>query len=672
MQILLTDCAGFCFGVERAVDIACEAAKKGDNVFTLGSLIHNKQVTKKLKELGVEQIESIENAPNSSTVIIRAHGIAIDVHKKLESLNINFIDATCPFVKKIHRIVSNCYNKGYRIIIFGDELHPEVIGINSRCNYTAAIVQSTNELAEIATSQKVCLVAQTTSSKDGWEDVKAFVQAQFENALIYDTICNATFDRQEQAKEVAKKVEAMIVIGDKHSSNTKKLFEICSFICKETYLIETASELPQSVFDKCVVGITAGASTPQWIIKEVISIMSEEKTSNELNFAEEIDKSLVNLKTGDIVKGIVIGTSPTEVYVDIGFKADGVIPADQLTDDPNMPIEQLVNIGDEIEAFVYRVSDVEGTVGLSVKKLKNIAARKKLEQAAETKEVLTGKVIEAVNGGVIVSYADIRVFVPASMASLRFLQDLNVLVGQEVSFRIIENNQRRRKLIGSIKSVMEEIDKKQKDEFWSNAEIGKDYEGVVKSLTDFGAFVDIGGIDGLVHISELSWERVKHPSDILNVGDKINVFIISMDKEKNKVSLGFKRKEDNPWLKAQEQFEVGDVVTVKIVRLVAFGAFAELLPTVDGLIHISQISNERIAKPSSVLSVGQEVSAKITNIDWENKKISLSIRALLEDEPEVAAEEVFDEEPAEQTVDEQVAEPEEEPAEQVDDVQPEE
>lgn len=634
MEMFLAQSAGFCFGVKRAIDIAYQTADESNNkVYTLGPIIHNEQVINRLKELGINEIDSLDSITENSTVIIRTHGVAPEIYESLISSNIDFIDATCPFVKKIHKIVREYHNKGYKIIIFGDKNHPEVQGINGWCDYSAYIVENLSQIENSETSDKVCIVAQTTFSKEIWKKIKEFAKTSCKDVLLFDTICSATYERQKEAKEIAEKSDCMIVIGGRHSSNTKKLFDICAKLCPNTFHIETVSELPKSVLDRNAIGVTAGASTPEWIIKEVISIMSEEeKRVGELSFAEQLDESLVNPKTGDIITGTVISITPTEVYVDIGFKADGVIPLDQLTSDPDAKPEDLVTLGGEIEAFVYRVSDIEGTVGLSVKKLTSLAAKKKLEEALETREVLKGKVVDAVNGGVIVSYSEMRVFVPASQASVRFLKDLKSLVGQEVSFRIIEINQRRRKLIGSIKSVEEETRKLQLESFWSTAEIGKEYDGVVKSITDFGVFVDIGGVDGLVHISELSWGKIKHPSEVTSVGDTLRVFIISLNKETNKISLGFKRKEDNPWLKAQEMYNVGDVVNVKIVRLVAFGAFAELLPTVDGLIHISQISVERIIKPSSVLSIGQEVDAKITNIDWENKKISLSIRALIEPE----------------------------------------
>ncbi|MDD3765761.1 MAG: bifunctional 4-hydroxy-3-methylbut-2-enyl diphosphate reductase/30S ribosomal protein S1 [Eubacteriales bacterium] len=632
MKINLAKSAGFCFGVKRAISIAYETAdkQKKSTVYTLGPLIHNAQVIDKLRLLGIFEADRVEDISKGSTVIIRTHGVAPEIYDQLERINANVIDATCPYVRKIHKIVKEYHNKGYKTIIFGDPNHPEVQGINGWCENCAEIVQDLHEFECKANGEKICLVAQTTSSKEIWEKIKKNAKTSCKEVLIFDTICSATDERQSEAKKMAENSDCMIVIGGRHSSNTKKLFDICSSICPETYHVETASELPKSVFDKCIIGVTAGASTPEWIIKEVINFMSEKTTMEEMNFVEELESTLVNPTTGDIVKGTVIGITPTEVYVDIGFKMDGVITADELSSDSDLKPEEVVKIGQEIEAFVYRVSDKEGVVGLSVRKLAAIESRKKLEEALETKEILTGKVIDAVRGGVIVLYNESRVFIPASQASDRYLQDLSSLVGTKVQFRITEINPRRRKVVGSIKSVLQEVKQKKFEEFWANAEVGKEYEGVVKSITDFGAFVDIGGIDGLIHISELSWSMINHPSEVLNVGDNVKVYILSLSKEDNRVSLGYKRPEDNPWIKAQAMYNVGDVVKVKIVRLVSFGAFAELLPSVDGLIHISQISTERIPNPSSVLSVGQEVEAKIIAIDWENKKISLSIRALLE------------------------------------------
>jgi len=635
LEIILAKSAGFCFGVKRAIDIATDVAKNSSmDIYTLGPLIHNDQVVNNLKEIGVNEINEIFSIPQNSEVIIRTHGVSRKTYDELRNRNIEYIDATCPFVKKIHRIVYEYYNKGYKIIIVGDTEHPEVMGINGWCMDSAIIVNSPEQFSEIPLTNEVCLVAQTTFSLEMWEKIKKIAKNSCKEVLIFDTICSATEERQNEAKIIASKVEAMLVIGGRHSSNTKKLVDICRAVCPETYHIETLSELPPAVLHKCIIGVTAGASTPEWIIKEVIGNMSEEKiieNTNELSFAEELEKSMVTLKTGDIVKGTVIGITATEVYVNLGAKADGVIPVGELSDDPAVLPEDIVKVGAEIDVFIVRVNDVEGTVLLSKKKIDSIAGWKKIEGALESQEILEGKVVEAVNGGLIVLSHGVRVFVPASQASAKFVQDLSVLVGNDVSFRIIDLNPRKRKIVGSIKSVASEVQKQNLEAFWSTAEIGKEYDGVVKSLTDFGAFVDIGGVDGLVHISELSWSRIKHPSEVLKVGDTLKVNVIGLDKEKNKISLGYRKQIDNPWNIAKETLHVNDVVTVKIVRLVPFGAFAEILPSVDGLIHISQISTERIEKPASVLSIGQEVQAKITELDLEKQKISLSIRALMED-----------------------------------------
>lgn len=654
MELKFAKTAGFCFGVKRAMNIAFE--QKGTNIYTLGPLIHNEQAVMKLKKQGIVSVDDVDEIPNGSKAIIRTHGVCKNVYERLEEKEIEIIDATCPYVKKIHNIISENYKNGYNIVIAGDENHPEVIGINGWCDNKAVIIKNEQFKMDFDSSKKYCFVAQTTFSLDVWKKIKKYVKNTCQSAVIFDTICSATKDRQSEAEILAKETDAMIVIGGKHSSNTLQLVEVCKRNNAKVFHIETVKELPDAVFYIPVIGVTAGASTPDWIIKEVKNTMSEEKmVDTELNFAEELEKSLVSLHTGDIVKGTVIGITPTEVYVNLGSKADGIIPVSELSDDDTLSPEDIVKVGEEIEVFVVRVNDVEGTVKLSKKKIDSIAGYKKVEAALETKEILSGKIVEAVNRGVIVLTNGVRVFVPASQTNTRRGEDLEALVGQTTELRVIDVNIRRRKIVGSIRSVASEAKAKQLEEFWAGAEVGKEYEGTVKSLTSFGAFVDIGGIDGLVHISELSWGKIKHPSEVVNVGDKITVFILALDKESNKISLGFKKASENPWKIIEEKYNVGDVVRVKVVRIFPFGAFAEIIPYVDGLIHISQISTERIDKVSSALSIGETVDAKITSIDLENKKISLSIRELLE--PEVYAEENKEEASSEEiTVEEETEE----------------
>ena len=654
MNVKLAKYAGFCFGVKRAMDIVTEEAEKtNEKIYTLGPLIHNEQVVEQLEKKGVYSVDDISQIPDKSTVIIRTHGVPKIYYEILDTKKCKIIDATCPFVKKIHNIVYKNFKNGNQIIIVGDSNHPEVIGINGWCDNSALIISTVEDFGKINIEKPVCMVVQTTFSLKVWNNIKKFVKTSCQTVQIFDTICSATEDRQNEAEQLAKSVDTFVVIGGRHSSNTKKLVDICRSRCADTYHIETVSELPNETWKNRNIGVTAGASTPEWIIKEVISKMSEEKVmevTDEISFAEELEKSLVSLKTGDIVKGIVIGVTPTEVYVDLGSKADGIIPVGELTEDPSVSPEDIVKVGDEIDVFVVRVNDVEGTIKLSKKKLDIIAGQKKFEVAVETKEILEGKVVEAVNGGVIVISNGTRVFVPARQAASKFVQNLETLVGTNVQFRLIDFNPRRRKIVGSIKSVTDEIAAKALEEFWASAEVGKEYTGTVKSLTNFGAFVDIGGVDGLVHISELSWGRVKHPSDVLKVGDTVKVYIIALDKEKNKISLGYKRAEDNPWEIIKTKIALDDVIKVKIVRIVSFGAFAEIIPNVDGLIHISQIANKHIETVSSVLKVGDEVDVKVTEFDVENKKISLSMRALLEPEKvEEPTEEAVSEETVEET-----------------------
>lgn len=638
IEIVLAETAGFCFGVKRAMDIIYDSVKNNDiKIYTLGPIIHNTQVVNDLCSKGVQVVNEIEEiADKEATVVIRTHGVSKKLYHKLKEANLSYIDATCPYVKKIHKIVEKHYNEGYQIVIIGDPNHPEVQGINGWCEHSAIIIRDFNDINEsqLLGFNKFCIVAQTTMNRSTWKDITEYFKKNFSKVLVFDTICNATNARQSEAERISKRVDIMIVIGGKHSSNTQKLAQICRANCKNTYHIETFEEIPDNIdFHNKKVGITAGASTPTWIIKEVINKMTEkenlQETKENMDFAELFEQSMVTLNTGDIMKGTVIGVSNTEVFVDLGYKSDGIIPVDELTDDPSANPKDIVNVGDEIEVFVVRVNDGEGNVLLSKKKLDMIRGWEYIESAFENQTIVKGKVIQVVDGGVIVLAHGIKIFVPASQASDRYLTDLNVLMNSNVSLYITDINKKRKKVVGSVRKALEEEKKAKLEEFWNNIEVGKRYTGVVKKLTDFGAFVDIGGVDGLVHISELSWGRIKHPSEVLNEGDTAEVYVIDFDKEKNRISLGFKKAEDNPWEIAKTKFNVGDVVQGKVVRLVDFGAFVELIPGVDGLVHISQIANKRITKPSDVLTVGEEVQAKIIEMDPDNHKISLSIRELL-------------------------------------------
>jgi len=648
VQIKIAKTAGFCFGVDRAVKKAFEAADNYDKVVTLGPIIHNPQIVSQLEEKGVTVVDLPQQVPQGATAVIRSHGVGKWVYDYLDQNGISYVDATCPFVAKIHHLVSEHSGQGRRILVAGDASHPEVQGIVGFCQGPVKVFKSAQELEKITqeepdwTKNPAIMVAQTTFNVQEWRKSSDFAKKVYTNLIIFDTICNATEMRQQEAIVLAKESDYMVVIGGKNSSNTRKLAEICQGYC-ETFHIERAEELPKfDLSTSFVIGVTAGASTPACIIKEVQETMSEFIINEELSFGELLDQSFKSTYNGKKETGVVVGVTPTEVQVDIGTKHTGYVPLHELTDDPSAKIEDLVKVGDEIELLVVRVNDVEGTVVLSKKRLDAIAGMMKVQDAAENGEILEGNVIEAVKGGVIVSTNGVRVFVPASQASLSRIENLEELVKEHVSLKILECKdigRGRKRIIGSMKAVLKEQRKAQEEEFWSSVEVGKKYTGAVKSLTSYGAFVDLGGVDGMIHISELSWNRIKHPSEVVAVGDMLEVFVKEIDAEKHKISLGYKNEKDNPWEILKNEYPVGTVTKVKIVSTTTFGAFAQIIPGIDGLIHISQISNERVNKVADVLNVGDEVEAKVTEIDFEKKRVSLSMRAVNE-----AAEEAADEE----------------------------
>ena len=644
MNVTVAKSAGFCFGVSRAVELVEHSAGQGGRTLTLGPIIHNRHVVERFEKMGVRVIEQPEDASAGDTVIIRSHGVSRDVYKRLEAQGATIIDATCPFVKRIHKIVSQAEQEGKLPIIIGTPTHPEVEGIAgwcTRCKVFADAVSLENWVREeaIPADLPVCMVSQTTSTEFLWKKCVQFAKKQFTYLQTFDTICRATECRQREASELSQRCGAMVVVGDLKSSNTGRLAMICREHCDKVFLVDNASELNLDDFRGVSdVGITAGASTPAWIIKEVNKTMSE--TTNveavqEENFAELLEQSIKTLNTGDKVVGTVTGIGNTEVQVDLGTKHAGYIPYDEVSTDSSVKPEDVLKVGDEIEVFVVRVNDQEGTVQLSKKKLDGLKVWDDMAKYVEDKTTIDAVITEENKGGLVANVKGVRVFIPASQSGIAKGGDMAAMVGKPVQLKITEVNRARRRAIGSIRAVNAEARKAAQEKIWSEIEVGKKYHGTVKSLTSYGAFVDIGGVDGMVHVSELSWNRIKTPADVVKVGDEIDVYVISFDPEKHKISLGYKTDEMNPWNQFMSKYSVGDVVEAKIVKLMTFGAFAEILPGVDGLIHISQISDRRIGKPEDVLSEGQVVQVKITDIA-ENKRISLSIRALLEQDPEDA------------------------------------
>ena len=641
MRLELARSAGFCYGVRRAEQMAEMAAEEGRPCVMLGPIIHNRDVIAYLESIGVGLVDTPEEVPPGTAVLIRSHGEGRPVHEALARLGRPVIDATCPNVSRIHQIVSRAEEGGRQVLIIGTRTHPEVAAIAGWCR-RPVVLEGVAELSnwlETAPERRdipLTMVSQTTSTRFIWDSCVEKAKKECTNLKIFDTICNATCKRQSEAQALAARSDAMVVIGGRESSNTKRLAELCGALCPMVVWIERAAELePSNLCRKASIGITAGASTPEWIIKEVYDKMSDENIEIEESFADMLEKSIKTLNTGEKVTGVVTGITPTEIYVDLGTKHAGYIPVSELTDDPTAKVEDLVKIGDEIETYVMRVNDQEGVVTLSKKRLDTVKSWDDIEQAREEHTTVEGVVTEENKGGVVVSIKGVRVFVPASQTGLPRETPMSQLLKQHVRLRITEVNRARRRVVGSIRAVEAEERAAKAAEVWANIEENKRYTGTVKSLTSYGAFVDIGGVDGMVHISELSWSRIKHPSEVVSVGDTVEVYVISFDKEKKKISLGMKDRSQNPWEAFTGKYQPGDVANVRVVKLMTFGAFAEVVPGVDGLIHISQIADHRIDKPGDVLSEGQMVDVKIIDIDYDNKKVSLSIRALLEggDEP---------------------------------------
>ncbi len=648
MNVRLGKYAGFCFGVDRAVNLVYEAVNAGEKVCTLGPIIHNRHMVDKFSSLGVGVIEDATQAEPETTVVIRAHGITRSQEELLSKAGVKVVDATCPFVKRIHKLVWEAEQEGRIAVVIGTRSHPEVQGIASWCPHgkvfeTAEELENWAKNGEISADSPICLVSQTTLTANLWNLCVKIAKKQFTNLKVFDTICRATEYRQKEAAKLSEVCQAMVVVGDPKSSNTCRLAAICREHCSKVSLVGQASELDLALFSGVTdVGITAGASTPAWIIKEVNNTMSEittVETGIEQSFEEMLEQSIKTLNTGDTVLGIVTHIGTTEVSVDLGTKPAGYISCDEVSADPNLKPEDVLKVGDEIEVFVVRVNDQEGTCQLSKKKLDGIKVWDEINEACENKTAVEAVISEENKGGLVATVKGIRVFIPASQSGVAKGGDMAAMVGQTVKMRITEVNRPRRRVIGSIRAVSSEVRKAAAEKIWSEIEVGKKYHGTVKSLTSYGAFVDIGGVDGMVHVSELSWNRIKNPAEVVKVGDEIDVFVISFDAEKRKISLGYKTAEMNPWNQFNAKYAVGDVAEAKIVKIMTFGAFAEILPGVDGLIHISQIADRRIGKPEDVLAEGQEVTVKIIDVDAESKRISLSIRALLNAEPEAEAEE---------------------------------
>lgn len=653
-NIRVAESAGFCFGVKRAIEMAYEAIGVEPKLYSYGQLIHNKTVTDDLASKGLQIVENLDGL-TEGTLLIRSHGVGKALYDEAEAKGLKILDGTCPFVKKIHNIVHEKLAEGMGIIIVGDGTHPEVIGINGWCENAAVILEDEEaaKTKEIPEKEKYAVVVQTTFRQAKFDKILEILQDRGVNMEVHNTICSATEKRQTEAEELSKTVDKMIVIGGKNSSNTQKLVEICAKNCGNTVHIETICDLVLNNFGKDdKIGITAGASTPPAIIKEVVVTMSEALEnavqnlggSEEATFEQMLEESLVTLHTGDVVKGTVIQVVNEEVSVNLGFKSDGIIARGEFSSDPTVIPSKTVQPGDEIEVFVVRVNDGDGNVMLSRKRIEAQKGIEEIEAAYNDKAVVTGTVTNVVKGGLIAVVNGVNVFIPSSQVSNRFIEDLSVFNGQELEFNIIEVDRVKRRFIGGRKALVEQEIAAKRAALFETIQAGSRVNGTVSRLTDFGAFVDLGGVDGLIHISEMSWGRISNPKEVLKEGQEVEVFVLDVDKEKGKISLSLKDADKNPWKLAAEKYAVGSIVEGKVVRMVPFGAFVELEPGVDGLVHISQIANKHVVKPEDELKVGEIINVKVLEVNPEQKKISLSKRQADAPVEEAPAEEAATEE----------------------------
>lgn len=628
-EVILAEYAGFCFGVSRAVNLTAEWLKEAP-AYSLGDLIHNQSLVRELSAQGLQPLydqKTIEQLKDQR-VVIRAHGISKELEKILRSQGNELLDTTCPLVKKVHQIVENASQQNRTVVIVGDQTHPEVIGIASHGKKVFTI-HEIGQIDALDITGPITVVSQTTNQPNYFIEIADEIEAKFDDVVIEDTICLATEQRQSACRALAQTVDVMIVLGGKHSSNTTKLAQVASEYTDRIFHVESIKEIDlEQLKDAKRIGITAGASTPDRIIKEAISQM---ENLNNNAMMEAIESSFTRIRRGDIVKGEVLFVTDSEVMVNINYRSDGIIAQNELSNDPNVKPADLFKQGDEIEVYVLKIDDGDGNVVLSSKRVESMKNWDVVQEIFEKEEEIEVQIQNVVKGGLTCTVEGLNAFMPASHVSAKYVKDLDQFKGQTMTVKIIDFDKEKRRIIVSRKVVeMKEIEARRK-EVYANLKEGEIVHGVVQRLTNFGAFVDLNGVDGLIHISELSWNRVKHPREVVQPGQEVDVYVISVDEEKNRIALGLKQTTEEPWSLFERTVKVGDVVKGKIVNLLDFGAFVRLESGVDGLLHVSQISKEHVEKPSDIYNIGDEVTVKVTDINHDDRKISLSVRALTEE-----------------------------------------
>ncbi len=659
MKVKVAAKAGFCFGVKRAVEMARKCLHGRDGpVYTLGPLIHNDQVTRALSDEGIIPVNDLDDINGAGTVIIRSHGVVPEIYYRAKQRGLDLVDATCPFVRKVQQTVCDLVKQDIPVVVVGDPNHPEVQGIIGWSGGRAMVAADATQAGKLDKFPELGVVVQTTQRQDNFDAVVKVLKDSGSRVQVYNTICLATAERQREALELAQQVDAVLVLGGKKSANTAKLAQICHTTGKPVYRVETADEIDFAWLKKLrTVGVTAGASTPGWIIEEVCSRMMDfeetnEETNNEEVMETQIEEQPVaeaephedmnqemedavevkNLKNGDIVSGVVVQVNQDEVLVDVGAKSEGVVPIRELSNFNVDSPQDVVKVGDEIKVYVLKSEDNEGRVILSKEKADAEEAWARLEEDMNEGQVVTGSVREVVKGGLLVDVG-VRAFLPASLVDRGYVEDLSKYLNMEINAKVIELNRARRKVILSRKAVLEEEYARSREELLNSLEEGQIISGIVRRLTNFGAFVDIGGVDGLLHISEMAWYRINHPSEVVQVGDELDVKVLRVDRENEKVSLGLKQVLPNPWDNVESKYSVGSIINAKVVRLAPFGAFVQLEPGVEGLVHISHLADQHVATPDEVVQEGEEIRVKVLSVASGEKRIRLSIREVDREKP---------------------------------------
>lgn len=633
MKIIKSEHAGFCFGVSNIDQKVKEAlSNKEKKVYAYGPLIHNRLYMEKRESQGLHILNDLKELDENSIVIFRAHGIPMKERLALENTKAQVIDGTCPVLLHIYEKGQKKNEEGFQIVIIGDYDHPEIIAMASYFNEDTQVIKTIEEAKAFKAKKKLYILSQTTNRRDYFDEILEHLTLP-EGSIVDISICQATKNRQEAAKKLAKNVDAMIVIGSKQSSNSRKLAQVCEKVCNNTQFIENFPNLTlQNIHGSNKIGITAGASTPDWIIEEVVIGM--DNFSKE-DFMEQIEDSMVKIYPKDIVKGTVIAVKDDEVFVDIRFRSDGIIKADEMSDEEMAAPHDHFHEGDEIDVYVIKLDDGEGNVSLSTRRVEGLKNWKKLVDKFEAGETVEASVYNVNSGGLVVNVMGINGFIPASQITTYYVKNFKQFIGQTLECKIISIDERKRRVVLSSRAVKEE----QLDDVWEKIVVGEQIEGTIVRMVDFGAFVDLGGVDGLIHVSDIAWERIDKPSDALEVGQVVKPLVLKANRERNRISLGLKQLQAKPFELFKQNNKVGDKVKGTVVNMLDFGAFVRMEEGVEGLVHVSQVANHHVEKPSDELNIGDEIEVKILDIDEERERIALSIRAL--EEPKEVPEQTY-------------------------------